>query len=1263
MSNVDWKAYQPDYDEELVLLAKLNRLKEHAKEDIHTISTADIASKDKTKISYLVQKLSSYVLTLETNITLCETRISGHKEYYKKRNKLNYREDDYLYDQYDDNVRLNTINLNSYSTKCQGEFLKVDLISFNDYKEDYLSTEVSFDPIQTWQDTLKTFEKENIKEFIPFVSEPKFVSRTWEKLHGNKGAINVNVATRPKLIFRYADNNEVIKNRYIIHWLFQKETQDDKDIVSTRKIKSEDKKNAAFMTPVGFGQTGAEEGIFRKAPWVYFVNSGGISTGTPYFSSFLSPDSRKIDRKIEGEEKDKTKRLYLWEASSGSKEGVVSTVTDFDPNTKRAFFLYPMDQGRFKTKDLNILSNPDQGEAPENDPHRSAPSKGVVKKLRLADLNFFPNSYISDHIKNRHEIKLHCTLPEWNYRLKDKLKKLKYLTEAHQLACMPHNRNLNYLAGLGNLIELQFKHSYAFVSDEQIAEREKLKKAVSSLYKGIQVQLESPTKEAEYSVFSGVAECFEDMDKAASELWLLLKSDAFIKEMQRYLDAVKGKTITDKDGVTWYPPGPDMEQEPLWNDIFFTISLCYEELSKCTRVANLVWEDDIMHGLEELAAMPGVGEELDEVKKTLLEEEDENAKSITEKQFKNFDIDTAELEGRLKNPPQGLLATIIRGFDVATEYRNAAKPLLDQVIRTAGMPCLLQVVFGHYDTKITAHILKKKIPTYHLRVFTGYLKQHHFRVKGPNNTLGLKAVYKSFSVSRKRGKVSFPNGKSGKKALKKILDDPFNKDKKSSEDKFYGKFNKPTAVAAKGLYGIFNLVLTVQGLITKAVDKHENHEDYTILEVIKISTTLVGLYVTVGSLHKIVGRLDDFAKGIEKAPPLYWGHLDKVTAILGVVTSVISAYEAFDEYSKGNTEKATVNAAMAFSGFVYTLGYVITEMAKREGSIMATSSIAGPAAPILMGIGTAINVLLLAKDAPAILDSIAALFEYNHAKTSQGIWAAIQQPLDASGQLEARELHKTIKKMTEEYPDIWGDDDAIKGKLKRLELAATRKDTIISAYDKLREKVKKEDISDYEVLVRPELLLIDDPFKGYLAEDAPEKFKELTGNAVNDISNAITDESLWGKRAAGQGSIWVRDYYGVEWEQLSWRAVVPLFEDNYTPHEIEGMVNLSNIKSAYHFTDNGSLEGMPELRRQEGYKDSIKSVKDIIDFYKMAADSELTYKNGRIVADELREGVFVPDEELSKLWMHPEFKLLANTKGQGLLPKVSILDQPIDHQD
>ena len=46
------------------------------------------------------------------------------------------------------------------------------------------------------------------------------------------------------------------------------------------------------------------------------------------------------------------------------------------------------------------------------------------------------------------------------------------------------------------------------------------------------------------------------------------------------------------------PPGPYMDFEPDWDEIFITIAQCYAALSASNVVGNRVWEEDVRYGIE-----------------------------------------------------------------------------------------------------------------------------------------------------------------------------------------------------------------------------------------------------------------------------------------------------------------------------------------------------------------------------------------------------------------------------------------------------------------------------------------------------------------------------------------------------------------------------------------------------------------------------------------------------------------------------------------
>jgi len=949
--------------------------------------------------------------------------------------------------------------------------------------------------------------------------------------------------------FRYADDNTVIKERFVIYWEFKKN-----DISQLADISADSFRYT--MRPIGFGMTDGNGNLRQCTPISYTVTTdtheATLASEWPlgmgqdfYKKNLIVNDSDIFDP-------EKAYELSKKGDDKGYKAYSKQTNDQFNARIHYGFMLYPLDRGPFKTKNLNELST------------LAAPiypgSSDVVYK-----------GYVDEYDK---VIPLHCTLPEWNYRLNEKLKDLNELIEAFNIVASPHHQKLRLIERLQTYLSIQQAHSHDADNASNTHNKNQLENALDELHDGISVRLETPTTDRQ--MMWSFADLKQDIDDAADELWQVLKSEALRAEIEAYLKHVGEKEKNNGE----MPPGPYMDFEPNWDEIFITIAQCYAALSASNSVANKVWEDDVKHGIDKLATLEGMDQFIDEIKldwnETVADSDEADLKYANEQA-----INLSSELTQNKVDTEGLLATILEYSTAGLkDYQEGIKPMLDVFIPTPGAPTILQVVLSCFDTPIMKHLLNKvnnvpKNTTYHIRFSIGTIISYRF--------FGIKAtrmeIFRGFIILNGTANP-FKHSANARTLLRESFEG-LDSDTSRTVNNFYKRFDNPKAAFAKSIFTVFNACLTIQNIVAGSA----NNEMSATRKIMEVTVGLGNLGVSAGALVILTRRMRSMPKS---SYTLLGDQLDRVAGLLGVVVGTLALWDAVAYTDKGESGKATRKYIEAAGGLSLSIGYIIrkkigeklvTSVAKafaREGAAFATAAAATGATfnPYVGGVllitGTTINIGLLVYDLTDIAGSIEGMFY--RAPTKRAI-------------------------------EIW--------------------DTFIE-HPVLPLKLKKEQFHDNsELRQRVEKLYDPEPQKTYMDKSLQYGMEYLTIKPVEEVSELVINHT--GPFDSG-----------VDWGDLSWRAIIPLYDMQYTAEQIEDLVE------------------MPEILETNN---QIATVKDIIEYYEQAkkqnpedlhieaVNDKLEYENYSNVLMQLQAGTFVPDPAANyyeaERWQHPHFQLVA----------------------
>jgi len=381
----------------------------------------------------------------------------------------------------------------------------------------------------------------------------------------------------------------------------------------------------------------------------------------------------------------------------------------FQLDRKYGFFLYPGDGGPFSTKPLEWLA--------------SYKSEKTQKPVAWFDKVPVPPK--DAHGVNAYTpVALHCTLPEWNARIRAKLDALKEKIDLKEQAAHGHIVNISNAATLRKYVNLILEYPYIdvelFKSDLPGNEHvvfdniEKLKKDYQRKTE-LKTDLEAFENRIEKGIIDGefgLKESNPAIDKAADDLIKLLQSPALIAELVDYKGSLPNN-FNDKTRTA--EPGPYMDREPYWVNIWHTLGECVAALEATSRRESAwksLWQKIIDHIHNDQNNI----KEFLYTKKDLEPYADEIAESIFRNSAgervveKSFDSglgsriagirpDDRRKESLYDETPIEDLA------DLITTY---IKPLSDLVVAYPGPHTVLQVLLEKYNDKIIKAMLISK---------------------------------------------------------------------------------------------------------------------------------------------------------------------------------------------------------------------------------------------------------------------------------------------------------------------------------------------------------------------------------------------------------------------------------------------------------------------------------------------------------------------------------------------------------------------------
>ncbi len=828
----------------------------------------------------------------------------------------------------------------------------------------------------------------------------------------------------------------------------------------------------------------------------------------------------------------------------------------FSPNHEYGFFAYPVNRGNFKTKNLLELAKGDKPVA-----------------LRVKDIPIAANED-----EQPAAIALHCTLPEWDRRISNKLDALNISIDLLAEKVKAHTQNIERLTGMSRLVSLQQKFPYGIREQDQIDTGKSLLGKIDLLAKAIGNKLEGELEEGKDNEFVS-QEDIDDIETKANALWHLIQKKEFLTEINNYFQSIQAadKQVMTQEGG--HSPGPYMEVEPYWGHIIETLTQCLVSLDK-TQLSDNVWAEWVAPLIgymcnqpENLEAIENISDfsEFIGMAKAVMglpesAEEPEPVKVYRERIAESLRYVQDEVEASeqvRQDKAQYALEHWNPLLWVFSTYKDAVGPLFHRV---PGAPSLMQQVIDLYSDRISNSFLKKGLVAnikFNMAVFRLADVADGDNKKLPKSFINKMALLSYIAESSPDNREAYTQAL---KKLKKIDRYQIDKQIKVALDELKGRQNPTSDVVYNALvqkwYKTLMFTTTVcltyytwATLSERIKDKDPYSATLLILEA--SAGTLYSLSVANG-FSKVMWGVDlgaslaGSSKIGQQVARLFSGEaMARRASYIGVLISLNSAKEQYDMGNEGN---ATYHLAVAMNTAHVQLAYA----AQR-------------------GIGSRVVQGLSARAASAMTGRVAAI-------GLSALVATVAAPISLF-------VASAIAASFVIYEVVEG-------------VQAVNRTGLFHMFKHYLTAIDKSQIPILNNKYCHEL---------YTGDQLPEDAQNL----YDDIKDLA--EKNW------------YEFEGYAWQGLSWRAAVPLYIQGFSISTITAMIILPEAIPSE----------LTQRVRDDSFKaiKTIKSVGDIIAYYENMAqpqtdDEEMPSGRKKIdIAKALAIGEFIPaqghDEELT----------------------------------
>lgn len=1077
-----------------------------------------------------------------------------------------------------------------------------------DYKDRYQNAEFQkikteddeYYPVQDWD-----FELQDDKTFPPFIpreTRQVCTHKAENKLNGKSTHITSNRRVNYSIAhFVYADDGSPLDNRYIWYWMEERNHY------------------------VGTG----EADWAPTDPQVAITNSSGFAQPILVTSSNLMMETNKETK--EGRLRlEKTlstqafKNQRVGEKSYASY-GISSSAITL--TTRARFFAYPLDEYPFLSKSMETLSAMKKEEA--NNASSGDCSESVVAfGVSPDEIDTSKNKY-QEYLYND-KIAVHCTLPEWDHRLRKALDITQRQINEYNLVLSAFYVRLSALNEMIDLVKLQTEYPFkgvekidwtalalngikmkvlgmtwdVFFRNEdkerilEAADRESLYKALVALRNAMMETMENP-ESAGSKLHNALAREKENVNRSCDQLWNLINSSALKFELQRYVECAKA-AINDesqhehiKDG---FVPGPYMVEEGNWALIFNTIAECYAALSSSSKHKQKLFDEVVSPSLDSLLLIDpehevykqfdsvwGSVDDNDEMVAVGIGSNDKRAAKdnayILDQVYTLLELSTKEIDSKSSS-----LLDVVFSEDVLITFEQIWS-LKGLVIPGPGSPCVLQVILSCFQKEIFSELYKKikGDSAYHLRFFNSVSRVFKVLEVAKESSLNesITSIFRSFVIT---------NSENGNRVRRELASETLRyyasgvaSGTGNTSEEFYkhfdGRQSKYKQFAfAKVLYVYYNLTTTIQTALSIEDQAKEKGWDSNRVQLELIKSTLTVTSDTLSmakSIAVVIERLKvtSIGKGnFDFSIKLLGSSLDHLAKILTVVTLITTAIDINEHDPADGDALLMASTASLIADSLLLYGW------------MASSG-------VLVVVGTAITVLVIAVE--------------------------LVQMYQLANSAEAQ---KRLLTLWSEFKEGF-ERDKVTALINSSEVVTTLRD--------YRSRTPLElDVDEHYNTSKDELIKVrhSSPFEQL-------NFCQKTKEEVVIVADKLS-ESIW-EQFTNKGYVELGD--------LSWRAVIPMYLLGYQKPHIESLVTLD--------TRLDEFSGIKNINDIINYYEQVKNInidsgnnKESV-FISMV-NSNIEHQSDRIhIATLLERGVFIPPNKkeqrffLDSVWQHETYRI------------------------
>ncbi len=1069
-----------------------------------------------------------------------------------------------------------------------------------DYKALYQNSELQkiktdndeYYPVQHWD--LELQDNKKIPPFIPRETRQVCTHKAENKLNGKATHITSNRKVDYSIAnFVYADDDSALDNRYVWYW--------------------EEEKNH-------YAETG-EASWVPTNPNVAITNSFGFAQPISVISYHLMMEKNEETK----EDRLRLAKILSIQAFMMQREGENNharygiSSSSIKLTTKARFFVYPLDESPFLSKSMETLSSIKKEEA-NNASSGDCIESVVAFGVSPDDIDTSKYRY-QEYLYNG-KIAVHCTLPEWNHRLRKVLSIVQRQINEYNLVLSAFYVRLSALNEMIDLLKLQTEYPFKGVEKmdwtalalsgikmkvlgmtwdvffrnedkERILEaedRESLYKALVALRNAMMETMENPESTIS-PLHNALAKEKGHVNYSCDQLWDLINSSALKSELQRYVECAKA-AINDESQhekiKNGFAPGPYMVEEGNWALIFNTIAECYAALSSSSKHKQKLFDEVVSPSLDSLLSIDPEHElykQFDSVwgsTAVLTIEQAENGAVNDNSYIKEQVKSVSRLKKVRKN--QTNLLDVIFSEEILTTFETIWN-LKGVIVPGPGTPCVLQVILSCFQKEIFSELYKKikGDAAYHLRFFNSVSRV--FRVlevtKGKSRASDLSDIFRSFVVTQNKQSNQERRISAGKR-LKRYSENLANGNGDVS-DSFYkhfdGRQSKYNLFAfAKVLYVYYNLTTNIQTALSLEDQAKEKGWDSNRVQLELMKSTLTVTSDTLSmakSIAVVIERLKvtTIGKGnFDFSIKLLGSSLDHLAKILTVATLITTAI-AINEYDPADGDAllmASTASLIADSLLLY--GW------------MASSG-------VLVVVGTAITVLVIAVE--------------------------LVQMYQLANSTEAQ---KRLLTLWSQFKEGF-ERDKVMALINSSEVVTTLRDYRSGTPLELDIDIKYNKSKDELIKV-----LHSSPFDQL---NNCQKTKKEVAIVADKLS-----ESMWG--------LFTNKGY-VELGGLSWRAVIPMYLLGYQKAHIESLVTFD--------TRLDEFSGIKNINDIINYYEQVKNInidsgnnKESV-FISMV-NSNIEHQSDRIhIATLLERGVFIPPNKedqrffLDSVWQHETYRI------------------------